>query len=170
MNIKKLLCFVSALTFSAGTLAPAQNLSEIAKQEKQRRAKLRAAGGTAKLYTEGDRTGTVAATGEGTTDPGAMEAAAPAPGGAKQKTPEEIAAEKQQEWADKVKKIQDEIKSMEDAVTRNERALASMYNITPARADMATAVEADKQKIVALRQSLAALEDERRRAGLPRPK
>lgn len=43
-----------------------------------------------------------------------------------------------------------------------------MYNITPARADMVAAVEADKKKIAALKQSLVELEDQRRRAGMPR--
>jgi hypothetical protein len=171
MNTKKLMCFISALALATGAFAQSQSLAELAKQEKQRRAKLRASGGSSKLYTEGDKSGGATATGE-TTAADAAGGSSPVADGSKKKakSPEEIAAEKQQEWADKVKKVQDEIKSVEDAITRNERSLASMYNITPARADMANAVEADKQRVAALRQSLAALEEERRRAGLPRPR
>jgi len=172
MNTKNLLCLVSAMALATGTLAQAQSLSELAKQEKQRRAKMKASGGTAKLYTEGDKTGGASTTGEAAAAPDSMGTAGPVAGEGKkkEKSAEEIAAEKQQEWADKVKKAENEIKSLEDAVTRNERSLASMYNITPARADMANAVEADKARIAALKQSLAALEDERRRAGLTRPR
>ena len=43
-----------------------------------------------------------------------------------------------------------------------------MYNITPARQDVVNNIEADKRKLADLQQSLVALEDERRRAGMPR--
>ena len=127
-------------------------------------------GGEAKLYTEGDSSGTKTES----ADPGA---AAPADGSSakaapkkKEKTQDEVNAEKQKDWSGRVQKAQDEIKSLEDAITRNERALASMYNITPARADMANRIESDKKKLAALKQSLVSLEDERRRAGLARPR
>ena len=53
-------------------------------------------------------------------------------------------------------------------IAKNERTIASLINITPARADLASKIEADKAKLVQLRQSLVTLEDERRRAGMPR--
>ena len=96
-------------------------------------------------------------------------AAAP-PSGAKkkEKTQEELSAEKQKEWSERVQKAQDEIKSLDAAIARNERGLASMYNVTPARADLAASIDSDKKKVAALRQTLASLEDERRRLVLPR--
>ncbi len=169
MNAKNLLCLVSAIVFTTATLGHAQSLVEAAKQEKQRRAKIRAGGAPATVYTEGQRMGSAAAE-EPTTMTDATGAAPARADGAKkkEKTTDEMRAEKQQEWAEKLKKAQDEIKAAEDALARNERALASMYNITPARADMITAIEGDKKKIAALKQSLVDLEDQRRRAGMPR--
>jgi hypothetical protein len=169
MNIKKLLCLVSVAALATSVTANAQSLTELAKQEKQRRAKSRT---PAKLYTDGDKTGNATATGAepaAGTDPAAAAAPAKADGSKKkEKTPEEMAAEKQKEWGEKVQKAQDEIKNLEDVIARNERSLASMFNITPARADMVNAIEADKKKVADLRQSLASLEEERRRAGMSR--
>jgi septal ring factor EnvC (AmiA/AmiB activator) len=174
MNTKRLLCLASAFVFGAVTLGYAQSLPELAKLEKQRRAKMRAATGPSKLYTEGDKTGaaidpsaeaTAAASGSATAG-----SPTPAASGKKEKTAEELAAERQKEWADKVKAAQDEIRVVEDAIAKNERSLASMYNITPARQDMINAIEADKKRVAALKQSLVDLEEQRRRAGMPRPR
>jgi len=123
------------------------------------------------MYTEGDRRGgDVSQTEVG----GAPAATAGAPAGSasakKEKTPEEIAAEKQGEWNEKVKKAQDEIKELEATIAKNERNLASFINITPARADLWNTIEADKKKLVDLQKSLVDLEDQRRRAGMPRPR
>jgi hypothetical protein len=173
MNIKNLLCLVSAAalatTVAAQTGQP--SLPELAKAEKQRRAQLQKARGAAKVYTESDRTG-------GSSDQAASEpapagtAAAPAAAGIKkkEKTPEELAADKQKEWADKVKGAQDQIRDLEANIARNERTLGSLINITPQRADLANSVEADKKKLADLKASLVNLEDERRRAGIPRPR
>ena len=170
MNMKNLLVLVSAVTLA--TAAAAQNhqdLPALAKAEKARRAQLQKSGGAAKVYTEGDRTGGLPMP-EGDTTAAATGTAAPAgtAGKKKEKTPEELAAEKQKEWDDKVKLAQDNIKNVQEAITRNERVLASMYNITPARQDVINNIEADKKKLVDLQASLVALEDERRRAGMPR--
>jgi type II secretory pathway pseudopilin PulG len=171
MNFRKLLCVVSLVGFAAVT-ASAQTLPEIAKAEKERRAKLRAQGGAAKVYTESDRNGgttvpatevTIPATTTGAPDPAAASKK-------KEKTPEDLAAEKQKEWNDRLKTAQDEIKQVEDEIARNERNLSAMINITPARADLANRIEADKKKLVGLKQTLLSLEDERRRAGMPRPR
>ena len=94
MNIKKLLCLVSAVALATSTTANAQSLVDLAKQEKQRRAKLRSMGGPAKVYTEGDRTGTADAA--AATEGGLSTlAATPTTRGKKEKTPEELAAERQ---------------------------------------------------------------------------
>lgn len=169
MNMKSLLCLVSAVALGTTGIAQAQSLPELAKLEKQRRAKMRAAGSTpAKVYTEGDRTGTATASttpGEGTSP---TEPAVTTPTGKKEKTPEEVAAERQKEWADKVKAAQDQITELEGVISKNERNLASLINITPARQDLANSIEADKKRLVDLKKTLVDLEEERRRAGMPR--
>lgn len=167
MNMKNLLVLVSAVALASSAAAQShQSLPELAKAEKARRAQLQKSGGAAKVYTEGDRS---AAAPEGDTTTAATTAApAGTAGKKKEKTPEELAAEKQKEWDDKVKTAQDNIKNVQDAITRNERILASMYNITPARQDVINNIEADKKKLADLQQTLVALEDERRRAGMPR--
>jgi len=172
MNMKNLLVLVSAVTLVTAAAAQShQSLPELAKAEKARRAQLQKSGGAAKMYTEGDRSGGSSMTeGDATATPAVTGSGAPAgtAGKKKDKTPEELATEKQKEWDDKVKLAQDNIKNVQDAITRNERVLASMYNITPARQDVINNIEADKKKLVDLQASLVALEDERRRAGMPR--
>ncbi len=167
MNAKTLLCLVSALSLATVGVTQAQSLTELSKQEKQRRAKLRTSGAPARVYTENNRTAEPA-TADAAAPTGTDPLVAAAAGAPKEKTREELDAERQKEWADKVKKAQDEIASLEAAIARNERNLASLINITPARQDLANAVDADKKRLVDLRQSLVSLEDERRRAGMPR--
>jgi len=176
MNVKKLLCLVSAVAFVSAT-ASAQSLTDLAKQEKSRRAKAKSTGtAPAKLYTDSNGGAIGAADPATAADPaqgatgGAATTAATATGDKKAKTPQELAAEAQAAWAEKVKKAQDEITALEGAISQNERSLASMYNITPARADMVSRIEADKKKVADLKQTLAGLEEERRRAGMPRPR
>ena len=170
MNIKNLLCVVSALALFGAATAQAQGLTDLAKAEKKRRAQVQKTGGAAKVYTEADRNGGLSSSGEtsATTAPDSGSAAATAPGAKKEKTPEEVAAEKQKEWNDKVAAAQAQITELEGVITTNERNLASLINITPARVDLANRIEADKKKLADLRQSLVALEDARRRAGMPR--
>ena len=67
-------------------------------------------------------------------------------------------------------KAQADIAELESTIARNERTLGSLINITPQRADLANQIEADKKKLTDLKASLVSLEDERRRAGMPRPK
>ena len=170
MNVKNLLCLASAvaLTMSA-TAYSQQSLPELARAEKARRAKLQKAQGPAKVYTEGDRrAGDDLSQPEGAAAPTAG-AATPATG-KKEKTPEEVAADRQKEWSERVKQVQDQIKDLQDAISKNERVMGSLINITPQRADLANQIEADKKKVADLQQSLVNLEDERRRAGMPRPR
>lgn len=171
MNMKKLLCAVSVLAVAAAGAAQTQSLPELARQEKQRRAKLRASGAPTRVYTESDRS-TAPMPEPEATDPAAAPPVDPlaiaVPGGKKEKTREEVAAEAQKAWAEKVKAAQDEITALEAAISKNERNLASLINITPARQDLANAIEADKKRLAELKQSLVNLEEERRRAGMPR--
>ena len=169
MNVKTLLCLVSALALATVSVAQAQTLTELAKQEKQRRAKLRTSGAPTKVYTESDRSSEpIEAAPAGAAATTADPLAVAAPGAPKEKTREELDAERQKEWADRLKKAQDEIAGLEAAITKNERNLASLINITPARQDLANSIEADKKRLADLKQSLVSLEDERRRAGMPR--
>ena len=48
--------------------------------------------------------------------------------------------------------------------------MGSLINITPQRHDLGLQIEADKKKLVELQKSLVTLEDDRRRAGMPRPR
>lgn len=173
MNMKNLLCLVSA--FALATTAAAQSqpsLPELARAEKARRAQLQKAGGPAKVYTEGDRSGSADASQAESASAPATSAGASTGSASKkkEKTPEEVAAEKQKEWNDKVKQAQDQIKELEATISKNERVMGSLINITPQRADLANQIEADKKKLAELQQSLVSLEDERRRAGIPRPR
>ena len=167
------------LAFAAGSYAQTANLVELAKAEKARRAKVKATGAEVKAYSDGGKAPEASAADEAApaeaTGASTMSgpASGPAPATAKkdkEKTPEEQAAERAKEWAEKLKQTQDEIKSLEDSITTNERTLASMYNITPARADLASRIEADKKKLAGLKQKLVEYEDERRKAGIPRPR
>lgn len=172
MNIKNLICLVCVVGLSSASFAQ-QSLPELAKAEKARRAKLRATSGPAKVYTESDRTGSAAAGDTESTEAATAggNTAAPANAGAKkEKSPEELAAEKQKDWTDRLKKAQDQITELEGVIQTNERNLASLINITPARTDLANRIEQDKKKLADLKQELVNLEDERRRAGLPRVK
>ena len=171
MNMKNLLVLVSAVALAASAAAQ-QSLPELAKAEKARRAELRKAGGPAKMYTEGDRRGGEVSETEaaGAAPAAAGTAASGSASKKKEKTPEEIAAEQQKDWNDKVKKAQDEIKELEATIARNERVMGSLINITPQRYDLGVQIEADKKKLVELQKSLVNLEDERRRAGMPRPR
>jgi len=173
MNIKNLLCLVSALALATTAAAQTQpSLPELAKAEKARRAQLQKAGGPAKVYTDGDRTGSGDASQPESAAAPAAGAGAPTGSASKkkEKTPEEIAADKQKEWNDKVQQAQDQIKELEATIAKNERNLASFINITPARADLSNTIEADKKKLADLQKSLVNLEDDRRRSGMPRPR
>jgi hypothetical protein len=169
MNVRHTLLGLALVGFAAPS--PAQSLVEVAQKEKERRAQAKKTGKAAKVYTDGDTSGNA-----GTTTPpegGPAGPTAPAPAAAagvkaKEKTADEVRADDQKEWADRVKAAQDEIKTLEEAVVANERSLASMINITPARADMATRVETDKKKLADLKAKLEQLEDERRRKGFRR--
>ena len=170
MNVKNLLCAFAVAGFIAPAIAHSQSLTELAKQEKQRRAKIRSSGREAKVYTDSDKTGMANAGDPSAAGTDASAAAPPSGAKKKEKTQEELSAEKQKEWSERVQKAQDEIKSLDAAIARNERGLASMYNVTPARADLAASIDSDKKKVAALRQTLASLEDERRRSGMARPR
>jgi len=133
MNIKNLLCVVSAVALFGSVTAQAQGLTDLAKAEKKRRAQVQKTGGAAKVYTESDKSSSASSDGgvsvasapEGAGAPGAAPGAAPATG-KKEKTPEEIAAEKQKEWNDKVTAAQTQITELEGTISRNERNLASL--------------------------------------------
>lgn len=157
----------------AGLVAPAvpaqaQSLVELAKQEKARRAALKAKGKTGKSYTEGDTSGNAGtASAAASTGAGETPAAAGAPGEAP-KTPEQERADAQKALGEEVKAAQDEMKALQDVISSNERTLASMVNMTPARADIAAKLDADKKKVADLQAKLEQLEEKRRRAGLAR--
>jgi hypothetical protein len=169
MNMKNLLYLVPVIAL-ATTTVEAQSLTDLAKAEKARRAKLQKSAGPAKVYTENNASGGDASQPDSTSATTGGAAPAASASGKKDKSPEELAADKQKEWNEKVKAAEDQIKDLQNGIATKERNLASLINITPARVDLANSIEADKKKLIELQQSLVNLEDERRRAGMPRPR
>jgi hypothetical protein len=172
MNVKKLLTLGAALAFVTVATSDAQSLSDLAKQEKQRRAKAKTTGGTpAKVYTDDGGTVTTTSTTTTTAAGAASTTAAdpaPAAGGKKEKTREEQAAEAQAAWTKQLTETNAEIAELEKVIANNQANLDSMINVTPARANLASRVDADRAKVAQLRQKLLDLEEQRRRAGMPR--
>lgn len=172
MNARIILSLAVVAAFATGAAAQTPSLTDLAKAEKARRAKVRATAGEVKTYSDGGtRPASDAAGTDETASPATAPAAAPAASsGKKEKTPEELAAERQKEWTEKVTQAQDQIKELDTQIATDERHLASMINITPARTDLANRIEANKKKLAELKQSLVSLEEERRKAGIPRPR
>jgi len=84
MNIKNLLCVVSAVALFGSVTAQAQGLTDLAKAEKKRRAQVQKSGGATKVYTESDRNSGVSepmTAADATAAPGAPGAAPAAAGG-----------------------------------------------------------------------------------------
>jgi hypothetical protein len=154
-----------------GLVAPAQaqSLVDLAKQEKARRAALKAKGKTGKSYTEGDTSGNAGNPVADATVPGAAAGGGGStPAGEAPKTPDQVRADQQKEWADRLKAAQDEIKAAEEVLAQNERSLASITQMTPARADLASRVDSDRKKVADLKAKIDQLEEERRRSGFKR--
>lgn len=168
MNTRFILSLALLTAFASA--AQSQSLADIAKAEKARRAKVRATAGEVKTYSDGGKVPSEPAATDETATVAAAPAAPAADAGKKEKSPEELAAERQKEWTEKLTAAQDQIKELEAQVATDERQLGSMINITPARVDLANRIEANKKKVAELKKSLVDLEEERRKAGIPRPR
>jgi molecular chaperone GrpE (heat shock protein) len=157
----------------------AQSVGEVAAKERERRAKLHQGKPASKVITEEDlrsggrpRGGTIsnpAATEEPAADPKAAPApsapgAAPAP---KEKSEDELRAQRQQEWRDRMQRAQADVQTLsqraEQLQVRVNDATGNVYSAT--RTNLLNELETTKTLLAAARQGLSSLEDEGRRSG-----
>lgn len=149
----------------AGT-ATSQSLAEAAAKEKERRAKAK----PGKTYTENE----LRSAGQGFSPEAtatADAAAAPAdgtkpPAPAAAATPEDEAAKKQKDWADRLQKAEAEHRQWSDEAARIQTQLNSNV-VDPygaGRQEATTALAEAKAKVSEFQQKLADLEEEGRRA------
>ncbi len=172
---------VAALAFPASP-ATSQDLGAAAAREKERR---KAAAGKAKSYTEADlgkpggsgnynapsgsgEAAAAPAAAGAAAGPGAGDApAAAAPGGAKQKTPEEMRAEQEKAWRDRLQKANEGVATTQQRVDTLQRALndlsQNLYGAT--RTQQLQQMEQAQNQLVQLRQQVADLQEEGRRNG-----
>jgi hypothetical protein len=169
----KTLALVAVLALP--TFAGAQSMAELAAREREKRKTQKPSG---KVITDEDlRRGS---TGRGTvnTAPGESApatAASPAAGGAqpaapagaqKPKTEEELRAEQEQAWREKLKKAQAEVQRVTLALDTVNRSLSDMTGNLYGAQRTTLLAEADKLKIEqqVVQQQLAAVEEEGRRS------
>jgi len=154
------------------TVAPAQSLGELAAREKERRKGL-----TARLYTEEDlrhaneQRGAYASS--EAQDPGAVlqaaagDAPAAAPKeGASAKSEDQLRAEQEKAWRDRLQKAKDDVTRLSADVERLQLGLNDVsQNLYGAgRRAQIDRLESAKGQLVAAQQSVEGLEEEGRRA------
>lgn len=150
----------------------AQSLAELAAREKERRSKAKNAG---KVYTESDlgKGGASAPAIETPTTPdpkaeAAADASKPAGDAAKkEKTDDELKAERQKAWRDKLAQVNAESARLQSRADDLQRALndlsQNLYGST--RASQASELEQVQQKLAASLKSAEDLQEEGRRNG-----
>jgi len=152
----------------------AQSLQELAAREKERRSKAKTAG---KVYTESDlgkgsasapaSDAATSSSAEAKTT-AAEDAAKPAGDAAKkEKTDDELKAEREKAWRDKLAQANAEIAKLQARADDLQRALndlsQNLYGST--RAAQASELEQIQQKLTGSRKSLEDLQEEGRRSG-----
>jgi hypothetical protein len=165
----------SLLTVSAFALAGAiawpQSLGEIAAREKERQQKVKKkTGGAAHVITEDDLRGRGAGT---YSQPGAGTAATPSaspspgasPGAEKAKTDDEIRAEQEKAWRDRLQQAQDEVTRLSGIVDGLQRdlgdATVGVYGV--GRAKMLNRMDEAQKALAAAKQRAEDLQEEGRR-------
>jgi hypothetical protein len=166
----------SLLTVSAVALAAAvawpQSLAEIAAREKERQEKVkRKAGGAAHVITEDDLRGRGAGTYSqpGATSTTATPTASPSPGAspgaAKPKTDEELRAEQEKAWRDRLQQSQEEVTRLQGIVDGLQRDLGDptvgVYGT--GRARMLSRIDEAQKALAAAKQKVEDLQEEGRR-------
>ncbi len=170
---------LAALVTSAAILAPAgllaqSPLAEAAEKEKERRKTAAAAksftdedlrhAGQKGTYSEpaSDATGTNASP-----DQASKDKAPNAPGTKpKEKTEDEIRADKSKDWHKRLDKARADVESLTKAVAEMEALVADPYaSNSPARARLIAEKEQKQKELAAANQSRATIEDEGRRNG-----
>lgn len=166
----------SLLTACAVALAAAvawpQSLAEIAAREKARQEKERKkAGGPAKVITEDDLRGRGAGTYSqpGTGPAAASPAASPSPGASpgaeKPKTEEELRAEAEKAWRDKLQHFQNEVTRLEGVVASLRTDLGDLTGplYGGSRTALLNRMEEAQKSLAAAKQQVADIEEEGRR-------
>lgn len=172
MRIVPVASLLAAAFLLSAMPSSAQSMAELAAREKERRSKAKNAG---KVYTESDlgKGGTsapaTATPATGATDSKATTAADTAkPAGdaaKKEKTDDELKAEREKAWRDKLAQANAEITRLQSRADELQRALndlsQNLYGST--RASQASELEQVQQKLAASRKSLEDLQEEGRR-------
>jgi hypothetical protein len=164
----------SLLTVSIVALAAAmawpQSLAEIAAREKARQEKERKkAGGAAKVITEDDLRGRGAGTysqpSAGVTSPTASPSPAASPGAEKPKTEEELRAEVEKAWRDKLQHFQGEVTRLSELVASLQADVNDSYVAvySTGRARQIGRLEEAQKSLATAKQQVADLEEEGRR-------
>jgi DNA repair exonuclease SbcCD ATPase subunit len=176
MRIVSIAAVVLATLALAERPVAAQGLADAAAKEKERR---RASQAKAKVYTESDlgRGGSASSVPD-------SDAAAPAPGAAakdapakdaatptgqsakKEKTPDELRAEQEKAWREKLQQANDNVGKLGARVEALQRAvndISSLYGSS--RTAQLNELEQTQKQLADAKQALADLEDEGRRSG-----
>jgi ElaB/YqjD/DUF883 family membrane-anchored ribosome-binding protein len=165
----------SLLTVSAFALAGAiawpQSLGEIAAREKERQQKVKKkTGGAAHVITEDDLRGRGAGTysqpGTGTAGtPSASPSPGASPGAEKAKTDDEIRAEQEKAWRDRLQQAQEEVTRLSTGVEGLQRDLGdpSVGVYGPGRAKAVSRLEEAQKQLAAAKQRVEDLTEEGRR-------
>lgn len=162
---------VSVVALAAAVAWP-QSLAEIAAREKARQEKERKkAGGPAKVITEDDLRGRGAGTYSqpaataATSAPTASPSPGASPGAEKPKTEEELRAEAQKAWREKLTHFQGEVTRLSDLVNNLQAEVTDtrMALYGPGRTRQVGRLEEAQKSLAAARQQVADLEDEGRR-------
>ena len=156
----------------AAALAWPQSLAEIAAREKERQERVKKkAGGAAHVITEDDLRGRGAGT---YSQPGAGSSATPAaspspgasPGAQKQKTDDEIRAEQEKAWRERLQQAQDDVARLSAGIDGLQRDLGdpSMATYGPGRAKTISRLEEAQKQLAAAKQKVDDLQEEGRRS------
>jgi len=165
----------SLLTVSAVALAAAvawpQSLGEIAAREKERQERVkRKTGGAAHVITEDDLRGRGAGTYSQPAADSANPAASPSPGAspgaAKPKTDDELRAEQEKAWRERLQQAQEDVTRLQTGVDNLQRELGdpSMGVYGPGRARSISRLEEAQKQLAAAKQKVDDLQEEGRRS------
>jgi len=162
--------WISIFVFVVPALVAAQSLGDAAAKEKEKKKDTK----PVKVYTEDDlkRAGNGSSGAYSAPDgPAASTDPSPKPdaaktGGAPVKTDDEIKAEKQTAWKQKLDKAQADAAAVQKTIDDIQASLsANTSYYDPSRARAAADLDAAKAKLVTAQQSVSDLEDEGRRNG-----
>lgn len=162
---------VSALALAAAVASP-QSLGEVAAREKERQEKVKKkAGRAAHVITEDDLRGRGAGTySQPAADGAATLAASPSPGAspgaAKPKTEDELRADQEKAWHERLQQAQDDVARLQSGVDSMQRDLGdpTMGVYGAGRAKSIARLEEAQKQLSAAKQKVEDLQEEGRRS------